>query len=59
MKINTALTSVFLLLLFSCSSVYDQGEVVEDFTLPTVSGDRVSLHDYRGKVVFIEFFNTW
>ncbi|MFZ4815887.1 MAG: TlpA family protein disulfide reductase [Phototrophicaceae bacterium] len=32
---------------------------VPDFTLNTLAGDAVSLSDYRGKVVFINFWATW
>ena len=30
-----------------------------DFTLPTVDGKQVSLREYRGKVVFLNFWATW
>lgn len=29
------------------------------FELPTLAGGKVRLHDYRGKVVFINFWATW
>lgn len=34
-------------------------KVAPDFTLPTVDGQQVSLEDYRGKVVFLNFWATW
>lgn len=30
-----------------------------DFTLQTIKGEEVSLSDYRGKIVFINFWATW
>jgi peroxiredoxin len=30
-----------------------------DFALPTVDGKQVSLREYRGKVVFLNFWATW
>ena len=30
-----------------------------EFTLPNVAGKKVSLKDYRGKVVFLNFWATW
>jgi len=30
-----------------------------DFTLQTITGEEVSLSDYRGKIVFINFWATW
>lgn len=33
--------------------------IAPSFTLPSVSGGQLSLKDYRGKVVFINFWATW
>lgn len=30
-----------------------------DFTLPDADGNLVSLHDYRGKKIIVNFFGTW
>jgi len=35
------------------------GTLVPDFTLPTIAGDRLSLTNYRGKIVVIDFWQTW
>jgi cytochrome c biogenesis protein CcmG/thiol:disulfide interchange protein DsbE len=33
--------------------------VAQDFTLPDLNGKKVSLSDYRGKVVLVNFWATW
>jgi thiol-disulfide isomerase/thioredoxin len=30
-----------------------------DFSVPTLGGQRISLQDYRGKVVLLDFWGTW
>jgi thiol-disulfide isomerase/thioredoxin len=45
--------------LFFSSPNYEQGDLVPDFSLETIEGESVSLGDYAGKVIFLEFFNTW
>jgi peroxiredoxin len=35
------------------------GDTAPDFTLPSHHGQQVSLHDYRGKVLFLNFWATW
>ena len=35
------------------------GKEAPDFTLPTLKGDSVRFSDYRGKVVFLNFWATW
>ncbi len=37
----------------------DPPQKAEDFTLRTLEGERVSLKDYRGKVIFLNFWATW
>jgi peroxiredoxin len=35
------------------------GKPAADFTLSNLEGQRVSLHDYRGKLIFLNFWATW
>lgn len=35
------------------------GQLAPDFTLKNLSGEEVSLSDYRGKIVMINFWATW
>lgn len=35
------------------------GEKATDFTLKSLAGDNVSLSDYKGKVVLVNFWATW
>jgi cytochrome c-type biogenesis protein len=51
---------ISLLLLFIVASVsLSYAEVSYEFTLQDLDGRQVSLSDYRGKVVFIDFWATW
>ena len=36
-----------------------KGELAPDFTLETLDGKEVSLSDYRGKIVLVNFWATW
>lgn len=36
-----------------------EGSVAPDFTLPDLKGRMVSLSDYKGKVIFLNFWATW
>ena len=53
-----AVLAVFLLnffLMFACGR-QPQSLYAPDFTLPDLNGKEVSLSDYRGKIVIIDFF---
>ncbi len=55
-----AVLTVFLLSIFfilACSR-QPQSAYAPDFTLPDLNGKEVSLSDYRGKIVIIDFFST-
>jgi peroxiredoxin len=34
-------------------------QLAADFQLPSLTGDKLRLHDQRGKVVFLNFWATW
>ena len=48
-----------LLLLAGGAHGYEVGDTVEDFTLPDLQGDVVSLHDHQGEIIVLNFFTTW
>ena len=55
-----ALSLAFLIgLLCACGSEDDTSVKAPDFTLKDLSGRAVSLEDYRGKVVLVDFWATW
>ncbi len=54
---ETAHTTAHLLQAMGMTKL--SGESAPAFTLPDLSGKQVSLHDYRGKVVFLNFWATW
>ncbi|CQR47917.1 Thiol-disulfide oxidoreductase ResA [Paraliobacillus sp. PM-2] len=37
----------------------DVGDIAPDFTLNTLTGDEVTLSDYRGKRIMLNFWATW
>ena len=38
---------------------FNEGTLAPDFNLEDIVGNRVSLQDFRGKVVLIDFWATW
>jgi peroxiredoxin len=66
-KRNIIIAALILALFYSLISCdtdtrkvsYKVGSVAPDFTLKDISGNKVKLSDYRGKVVLLEFWATW
>ena len=51
---------LFLLLRANVGTAqYAGGETVTDFTLNDVDGNPVSLYQFKGKVIVLNFFATW
>lgn len=61
MKRFTISLSVIIALFFFVASAYalDNGSNVPNFTLTDLSGKNVSLSDYKGKVVVLNFWASW
>lgn len=67
MKVTKGIVSTFILfslflIFFSCEKRTEEaiiGSPAPDFTLIDLDGNKVSLSDYRKKVVLIDFWATW
>lgn len=67
MSLNTIPRSIFpkassislLLIFFLLGAAAAPGKTAPDFTLPDLSGNMVSLKDFRGKIVFVDFWATY
>jgi peroxiredoxin len=59
----TLLTIFMAFTFFGCSKDNEKAEVktidAPDFTLKTLTGEDVTLSQYRGKVVLLDFWATW
>jgi len=40
-------------------AVLDQAQKAPDFTLSSLKGESISLSDYRGKIVLLNFSTSW
>ncbi len=58
-KIGLSIVILALALLTSCSHQKDAGISKLNFVLRDVDGRQVKLSDYKGKVVILDFWDTW
>src|SRR4030042_3681066 len=58
-KIIYSTLLIIPILLLGCRSNADSSKIAPDFTLKDLSGNSVSLQQYRGKVVLLDFWATW
>ena len=50
---------ILVVLFFGCSRNTDTGKLAPDFTLKDLSDNSVSLQQYRGNLVLLDFWATW
>ena len=50
---------VLLFILFGCQSKVDALQEAPDFSLKDVNGDTISLSQFRGRIVLLDFWATW
>jgi len=62
LQAKIAITTCLLIFLFIGIKLtyaqYKVGDKITDFTLADVNGDSISLFDYRGKVILLNFFTS-
>lgn len=58
-KFITLLITLFLLGACAKSSALEVGDTAPDFKLTDIGGNKVSLSDFKGKAVILNFFASW
>jgi peroxiredoxin len=54
------ISAVFVTLMITgCQRTAESGPMAPDFSLQDISDQKVSLSDFRGKVVLVDFWATW
>ena len=49
----------FILVIVGCTSPSGSTEYAPDFSLESLSGERISLSQFKGKIVLVDFWATW
>jgi cytochrome c biogenesis protein CcmG/thiol:disulfide interchange protein DsbE len=50
---------IIAVLLFCVVNIAWAGDKAPDFQLPAINGDKVQLSDFKGHVVYVDFWATW
>ena len=65
-KASFIIAIFFIFLLNGCdnkpSSLFESvkiGSIAEDFTLPSIDGKQITLSDYKGKLILLNFWASW
>ena len=58
-SIRVLVLIIMVFIFHGCSKESDSGYTAPDFTLADLSDKRVSLKDYKGKIVLLDFWATW
>jgi cytochrome c biogenesis protein CcmG/thiol:disulfide interchange protein DsbE len=56
---KTSLVPVIVLAMAATFGGAGQAQEAKEFDLSSLAGNKISLHDYRGKVVLLNFWATW
>ena len=58
-KIFVLMVTIFLIAGCGKASALETGNNAPDFTLTDLNGNKVSLSDFKGKVIILDFFASW
>ena len=58
-RIWVLVSLILFLFSYGCDKKVEALQTAPDFTLRSLNGDSISLKDYRGKIVLLDFWATW